>query len=171
VGRESPHYDLGLSVGLTIAPFCISSAGGKRQWNIVWGDKKYEFLMMKDQIRNEGLGIRDDAFGAAAQNISSRAVAVSTYLFVESLYAQKRTRLIPDFVKFYVKLLDELKSNLKVLSGFREPTNRKILEEFQKYISQASVEPYAIERRRRLLEGAFEHYLDPKTRGEIIGGK
>jgi len=119
----------------------------------------------------EVLRIMDHAFGAAALNISSRAAAVSTYLFVENLYTQKETHVIPDFVKFYIKLLNEVKRNLKLLSAFREPTNRKILEEFQKYISQASVEPYAIKRRQLFLKRAFEYYLSPKTRGEIIGSK
>jgi hypothetical protein len=45
-----------------------------------------------------------------------------------------------------------------------------MLEEFQKYVSQASVESYAIKKRNLFLEKAFEHYLDPKTKGRIIGG-
>jgi hypothetical protein len=106
-----------------------------------------------------------------AQSISSRAVAVSAYLLVEGMYLQNKTGLIPEFVRFYLKLLDEIKNNLNLLSKFREPTNRTILEEFQKYISQASVEPYAIKRRDQFLEKAFEHYLNSKTKGKIIGSK
>jgi hypothetical protein len=45
------------------------------------------------------------------------------------------------------------------------------LEDFQKYISQASVEPYAIKRRNLFLEKAFEYYRDPRTNGKIIGSK
>ena len=44
----------------------------------------------------------------------------------------------------------------------------RVLEEFQKYVSQASVEPYAIKRRNQFLDKAFEHYLDPRTKGKII---
>src|SRR6266571_3637822 len=61
-------------------------------------------------------------------------------------------------------------SRSKPRGRFREPTNGTILEEFQKYVSQASVESYAIKRRNLFLEKAFEHYLDPKTKGRIIGG-
>jgi hypothetical protein len=76
---------------------------------------------------------------------------------------------IEDFAKFYVKLLGEIKDSLKLLSGFNEPTNPTVLEQFQKYISQASVEPYAIKRRHSFLEGAFEYFMSSKTRGKIVG--
>jgi len=113
----------------------------------------------------------DESFGEEAQTISSRAVAVSAYLFVEDLYTQKKERLIRSFVSFYVKLLGEIKSDLKLLSKYRRPTNPIVLEEFQKHISQASVEPYAIESRSRFLLKAFHYYLDAKTKGKIIGSK
>ncbi len=119
----------------------------------------------------EVLKIMDKHFGEEAQSISSRAVAVSAYLFVEGLYLDKKTGRFAEFVKFYVKLLDEIRSNLKLLGNFREPTNPTILEQFQKYISQASVEPHAIKRRNLFLEKAFQYYLDPKTKGKIIGSK
>jgi hypothetical protein len=54
------------------------------------------------------------------------------------------------------------------LSGFKEPTNPAVLEGFQKYISQASVESYAIKRRNLFLERAFERFTSPKTKGKII---
>lgn len=116
------------------------------------------------------LGIMDEHFGDSAVSISSRAVAVSAFLFVEGLYLDDEVDQVPEFVAFYVKLLDEIKTNLKLVSRFREPTNRTILEEFQKHISQASVEPYAIKGRHRFLEKAFQYYIDPKTKGSIIGG-
>ncbi len=117
------------------------------------------------------LEIMEKQFGEKANNISSRAVAVSAYLFVEGLYIRKKARLIRDFVKFFVALLDEIRGNLRLLSSFKTPKNPVILEEFQKYISQASVEPYAIRRRDQFLEKAFVHYLNQKTRGKIIGSK
>lgn len=119
----------------------------------------------------EVLKTMDKHFGEEAQSISSRAVAVSAFLFVEGLYLQKKVRLIGEFAKFYVKLLDEIKNNLKLLTNYNKPTNPTILENFQKYISQASVEPYAIKGRNQFLEKAFQYYLGPKTRGEIIGSK
>jgi len=117
------------------------------------------------------LGTMEKSFGSDAQSISSRAVAVSAYLFVEGLHLDKKTRLIPEFAKFYVKLLDEIKSNLSLLAKFQEPTNSMVLEEFQKYISQASVEAYAIKRRDIFLARAFEHFLNSKSKQTIIGSK
>ncbi len=117
------------------------------------------------------LNTLDEGFGLDARIISSRAVAVSAYLFAEGLHIDKKKALVPKFAKFYVKLLEEIKENLRLLSGFHEPSNQVVLEGFQKYISQASVEPYAIKRRQLFLEQAFEHYLAPKSKGEIIGNR
>jgi hypothetical protein len=87
---------------------------------------------------------------------------------VEDLYLQKKTALIPQFAKFFGKLLDEINDDLDRLTKYRSPANRLVLEEFHKYISQASVEPYAIKRRHEFLEKAFEYYLEGKTKGKII---
>lgn len=120
------------------------------------------------RIRNV-LALMDKNFGGRASSISSRAVAVSAYLFVEGLYLQKKTHLIAHFSRFFVNLLEGIRENLELLTRHKRPKNLVILEEFQKYISQASVEPYAIKRRNLFLEKAFEYYLDPKTKGKIIG--
>jgi hypothetical protein len=80
----------------------------------------------------------DKGFKKTAQEISSRAVAVSAYLFAEELCTQKKTPLIPRFAKFYVKLLGDIDEDLKRLAAYSTPRNRLVLEEFQKYISQAS---------------------------------
>lgn len=84
---------------------------------------------------------------------------------------EKRVSHIDDFAEFYAKLLGEIKGNLKLLSKFKKPTNPTVLEEFQKYISQASVESYAIKRRNLFLERAFEYFNSSKTRGRIIGAE
>lgn len=166
----------------TLAQICINSFSRSETGDFVRAryDNLEEFFKEKYNLDEtdenlvrirEVLKIMDRHFGEDAQSISSRAVAVAAYLFVEGLYVQKKTRLIAEFVKFYVKLLDEIKNNLKLLSKFREPANPKVLEEFQKYISQASVEPYAIKRRNLFLDKAFEYYLGPKTKGKIIRSK
>jgi hypothetical protein len=111
----------------------------------------------------------DKHFGKEADSISSRAVAVSAYLYVEDAHVSKRERLVPEFVRFFLKLLDEIRANLKLLAQYKNPENRFILEEFQKYVSQASVEPYAIKRRHLFLKSAFEYYLAPISKGKIIG--
>lgn len=107
----------------------------------------------------------EKGFGGRAESISSRAVAVSAYLFCEQLYIQKRQSQIEEFARFYEKLLHEIKQNLKLLTKFEQPTNTTILEDFQKYISQASVEPYAVARRHLFLERAFEYF---GSEGRII---
>jgi len=67
--------------------------------------------------------------------------------------------------------LSEIKENLKLLSKFKKPTNPTVLEEFQKYISQASVESYAIKRRNLFLGRAFTYFKSSKTRGRIVGAE
>jgi hypothetical protein len=138
-----------------------------------------EFFKQNDNL-NEGDGnfkrIREvldsmeKHFAEGATAISSRAVAVSAYLFVEALYVQKEGRLTGEFARFFVELLAQTRANLKLLSRFREPTNRTILERFQKHISQASVEPYAIKSRHEFLAEAFNYYRAAKTKGQILGG-
>ena len=67
--------------------------------------------------------------------------------------------------------LTEIKKNMELLSQYEKPENSTIMEEFQKYILQASVEPYSIRRRNEFLKKAFQYYLDQKTKGKIIGSK
>lgn len=113
----------------------------------------------------------DTAFKKDASIISSRAVAVTAYLFVEELFVNQKNDLIAGFYKFYMKLLNEINYNMDLLSNYSKPRNSILMEEFQKYILQASVEGYSIKRRHNFLRMAFDHYRDPKTKGEIIGSK
>jgi hypothetical protein len=113
----------------------------------------------------------DTAFGASASNISSRAVAVSAYLFAEGLYLKDKTDLMLQFAAFYIKLLDEIKRNMEFIKKYRNAENTEVMEEFQKYILQASVEPSSIRRRDRFLERAFAYFMDPATKGRLIGTK
>jgi hypothetical protein len=119
------------------------------------------------RIRNV-LKLMEKNFGDKAERISSRAVAVSAYLFVEDLFLQKKVSLVPEFAKFFVALLDEIKYNLRLLTKYQNPENTAVLEDFQKYVLQASVEPYAIKRRHEFLESAFQYYRSPKGKGKII---
>lgn len=117
------------------------------------------------------LQIMDDAFGQDAAAISSRAVAVSAYLFSEKLFLEEQISKITQFARFYVALLNDVQNELKRISKFLPPENMALLEEFHKYISQASVEPYSLKRRQLFLETAFKYYQDPKTKGRIVGSK
>jgi len=113
----------------------------------------------------------EEAFGKDANIISSRAIAVTGYLFAEELFKEKKQNLIPEFAKFYLKLLGEIKHNMDLLGNYEKPKNPVVMEEFQKYILQASVEGYSIKRRHNFLKTAFEYYLRPETKGKIIGNK
>ncbi len=80
-----------------------------------------------------------------------------------------KSALVGLAVNFYVALLEQISDNLTLLRNYDQPSNSTILEEFQKYISQASVEAYAIKRRGLFLQKAFDHYK--KTKGKILGSK
>lgn len=166
----------------TLAQICINSfmhnETGKfrrARYDDLWDFFKEKYDLNKNDENltrvKKVLKAMDKRFGKDAEKISSRAVAVSVYLFIEDLLINKKMGLISRFIKFYLKLLEEIKRNQELLSQFKPPENSVILEEFQKYISQASVEPYSIKRRHQFLERAFEYYLNSKTKGKIIGSK
>ncbi|MCK4788405.1 MAG: DUF262 domain-containing protein [Desulfobacteraceae bacterium] len=119
----------------------------------------------------EVLKLLDSAFKKNAKRISSRAVAVTAYLYAEELYKEKRAAHMRQFAKFYLKLLDEIKHDMDRIRRYEKPSNPKVLEEFQRYVTQASVEAYSIKRRHEFVKKAFEYYLKPKTKGQIIGSK
>ena len=100
----------------------------------------------------------DKAFGSQAGEISSRAVAVSAYLFIEELYVNDNREIILQFVEFYSKLLNAIREQMTRLRKFEPAINTVILDQFQKYILQASVESYSIRRRHKFLKTAFDYY-------------
>ena len=164
----------------TLAQICINSFSRNKTEEFVrarYVDLEEFFIDNSDlSAKDENLQrikkvlvLMDKRFGVKAEVISSRAVAVSAYLFVEDLYLKKKVSLISEFAKFFMAMLDEIKQNLNLLTKYQSPTNTRVLEDFQKYISQASVEPYAIRRRHEFLEKAFQHYRSPKSKGKIIG--
>ena len=186
MGKEAPFLrrtklsEKRFSRQFTLAQICINSFRRSENGDFVRAryDDLEDFFKEKYNLKENDenlsrirsvLKAMDKSFGERAETISSRAVAVSAYLFCEELYLQKRSAQLDDFARFYEKLLFEIKENLKLLSKLKEPTNPTILEGFQKYISQASVEPYAIKRRNTFLETAFEHFIASKSRGKIIG--
>jgi hypothetical protein len=186
MGKEAPFLrrtklsERRFSRQFTLAQICINSFSRNESGNFVRAryDDLEEFFKDKYDLdkSDENLNrIRavlknmEKYFGDKAGSITSRAVAVSAYLFCEELHTQKKPSQIEEFAELYVKLLDEIRENLRLLSRFKEPTNPAVLEAFQKYISQASVESYAIKRRHLFLESAFAYFISPKTKGKIIG--
>jgi hypothetical protein len=164
----------------TLAQICINSFSRNESGDFVRAryDDLEEFFKDKYELDKSDANLNriravlknmEKYFGDNAESITSRAVAVSAYLFCEELHVLKNTSQIEEFAEFYVKLLDEIRKNLGLLSRFKEPTNPGVLEAFQKYISQASVESYAIKRRHLFLESAFKYFVSPKTKGKIIG--
>jgi len=164
---------------LTLAQICINSFSRKATGEFVRAryDDLADFFKDKYDLGENDqdlarikkvLRLMDKYFGERANIISSRAVAVSSYLFVEELYVEKKINLISDFVKLFVALLDEVKDNLNLLTKFQRPENSTVLEEFQKYVSQASVESYAIKRRHEFLQKAFQYYRSARGKGKII---
>jgi len=180
--RRTSLSDKRFSRQFTLAQICINSFSRSESGNFVRAryDDLEDFFKEKYKIRKNDenldrirqvLKLMDEEFGDRASIISSRAVAVSAYLFVEGLYIEKKSRLLASFVKFFVAFTEEIRENLALIAQYESPTNALILDGFQKYVTQASVEPYAIRRRDLFLEKAFNYYLDPKTRDKIITGK
>lgn len=183
VGREGPFFrhtklsDKRYSRQFTLAQICINSFHRHRSGEFVrarlidlqdFFDEESS-LNMKDEnfsrIR-EVLELMDKEFGDTAQYISSRAIAVSAYLFAEELYTSKQKKLVRDFAKFYIELLKTIEHNMELISQYEKPENARVMDEFQKYVLQASVEPYSIKRRNDFLHKAFDHYK--ATKGRII---
>ena len=185
LGREAPFIrntslsERRFSRQLALAQICINSFARGKSGEFVrarYDDledffKSYYNLSEQDEnlVRIKSvLKLMDREFGQAASEISSRAVAASVYFLVEEMIGRKQSHLVSKFADFVVALLVEIKKSLKQLNTYQPPQNQLILEEFQKYVSQASVEPYAIKRRHQFLEKAFKHYISPRTRGQII---
>jgi adenylylsulfate kinase-like enzyme len=189
VGNDGPFFrntnlsEKRFSRPFTLAQICINSFGkAKPDGEFVRARLQdiEDFFEENHQLeRNDEnlirimkvLKLMDKAFGKDAAFISSRAIAVSGYLFIEELVKEERTNRLRQFSQFYSKLLGEIKHNTGLLSRYEKPSNPSLMEEFQKYILQASVEAYSIKRRHEYLRKAFNYYLDPKTKGKIIGGK
>jgi hypothetical protein len=186
IGKDGPFFrntnlsDKRYSRQFTLAQICVNSFnlkingeyGRARLSDIEYFFEEHSKIAKDDEnferIRKV-LEILDKDFGERAKNISSRAAAVSAYLFVEALYSNKNVSLSLQFAEFYVKLLDEIKKNMELLSRYEKPENSIIMEEFQRYIVQASVEPYSIKRRHEFLIKAFSCFRNSKTKGTIIG--
>jgi hypothetical protein len=183
IGNDGPFFknsNLSLkrfSRPFTLAQICINSFAKAKTGEFIrarYDDlseffEEYHDLNKKDKnllrIKNV-LKEMDKAFGTCAATISSRAIAVTGYLFSEELIEKGKKSMLPEFAKFYIKLLQEIKENMELISKYEKPRNPFILENFQKYVLQASVEGYSVKRRHEFLEKAFDLYLSSK--GKII---
>lgn len=188
IGNEGPFFrytslsEKRFSRPFTLAQICINSfAKAKPKGEFVRArlqDIEDFFEEKHDLDKNDENLVRirkvlkkmDKNFKKDAIKISSRAISVTAYLFIEELFVKKIKR-ISKFSKFYLKLLSEIKYNMDLLGKYKKPRNSAVMEEFQKYVLQASVEGYSIKRRHDFLKKAFKYYCNSKTKGKIIGSR
>jgi len=189
VGNNGPFFrntnlsERRFSRPFTLAQICINSfAKAMPEGEFVrarYQDIEYFFDENHDIDNNDEnllrikriLRLMDKTFGKDAALISSRAIAVSGYLFIEELVEEGNAKQVPKFAQFYAALLNEIKENMDLLSNYKQARNSTLMEEFQKYVLQASVEAYSLKRRHEFLKKAFDYYLDSKTKNKIIGSK
>lgn len=192
IGNDGPflgHSNLSLkrfSRPFTLAQICINSFAKAETGEFTRAryDDLSEFFEENHDLNKKDANLlrikrvlrkMDKAFGTSAAEISSRAIAVTAYLFSEDLIEkdddltqEEKEDLLRAFAKFFIKLLKEIKANMRLISEYKNPKNPYILEAFQKYVLQASVEAYSVKRRQEFLTRAFEYYRNPKTAGKII---
>ncbi len=112
----------------------------------------------------------DRGLASVASTISSRTVAITAYFFVEDLYNNDQEDLVPAFAKFYQLLLSKINEDLtRLAKNYERPKHPRLLEDFQKYISQASVEPYAIGLRHRFLKEGLRVLPQAQNKGPVSG--
>jgi len=148
MGRNAPFLrrthlsEKRFSRQFTLAQICINSFSRNKTEEFVrarYDDLEDFFIDNSDlsaKDRNltrikKVLNLMDKRFGVKAEVISSRAVAVSAYLFVEELYTKKKVSQVSEFAKFFVALLDEIKRNLTLLAKYQNPENTTVLEGFR----------------------------------------
>jgi hypothetical protein len=108
----------------------------------------------------EVLRVMDKEFGNNAKKIKSRAVAVSTYLFIEELVNSGKEKYVPKFIEFFLKFLEIKARNVAIMRNLGSPTHKNIILGFEKYIIQASAAANSIQRRHEFLRKMFKRYLD-----------
>jgi hypothetical protein len=102
----------------------------------------------------------DSYFGENAKNFGNRASIVSAYLFFEELIKNGEDDKLMIFVEFYLKFLETLEEQTQ--KGLDYDRKYRDLLNFQTYVTQASVEKYAIEGRHKILKDYFEYYIKNK---------
>jgi len=100
----------------------------------------------------------DRYFGENAKKLKNRASIVSAYLFFEDLIKKNENDKLARFVKFYLLFLDTLEQEAQ--KGLDYDHKYRDLLNFQTYVTQASVEKYAVERRHKMLTEYFEFYIE-----------
>jgi hypothetical protein len=93
--------------------------------------------------------------------INNRAIAVSIFLFVSELIAQKREKEIDQFIDFFIIFIKTLK--WQIPKGVQMDAAYHYLLDFQTYVTQAAGEKYAIQNRHDFLDRGFYYYKQKKA--------
>jgi len=105
-------------------------------------------------------------FGQKLKLIKNRAIAVSVFLFVSELInEQQKENNINMFVSFFEKFILTLK--WQISEGLDMDREYQNLLKFQRYVTQAAGEKYAIENRHKFWTEYFEYYVkEEKIKGD-----
>ena len=113
------------------------------------------------------LDLLHESFGDAGI-LRNRAVTVSVVLlaWTQDVRTSEEAKRLTDFVRrFQRELATQVKKNYDADPGFR------YLLEFQRHLTQASVEKPGVTERARILDAEFEHWKETgKLRGELHDG-
>jgi len=121
---------------------------------------------LKKQIESN-LDTINKNFGTKLKYIRNRAIAVSVYLFISQLVADKKEEDIKEFVEFFVKFMKTLKWQLP--KGVKMDSSYHDILNFQTNISQAAGEKRAIQARHDFIRKYFYYYK--QSNGEIVGDR
>jgi hypothetical protein len=124
--------------------------------------KRYDRFEPKDEETIHAIKTKLDKivkyFSGKLVFISSRAIAVSVYLFVSKLLDSNKEEEISQFVDFFDMFLRTLK--WQIPKGVKMDLEYHDLLKFQTNVNQAAGEKSAIERRQEFLEDYFHYYKD-----------
>ena len=109
----------------------------------------------------------EETFGNDIKKLRKRGEILSCYLFSEKLIIDDDPNF-KKFPEFYTKLLERIQEELDKITDrdYEKLNNDKILDNFNKYVQQATAESYAIGTRHNFLKEAFPYYLET---GKILG--
>lgn len=102
-------------------------------------------------------------FGDKLRLINNKALVVTLVLFVCKLIDHEKTKDIEQFSEFFAKLIKTLRWQIP-LGVTMEDSYKYLALDFQTYLTQATDEKYAIEKREAFLEKEFEYFKFNKNR-------
>ncbi len=135
----------------------------------------YKFLLQKENVHFDSsikgkvnkfrstLAEVENVFDKSAFKLKRKSAIVSAYLFCEEIIEKKSGKGLKEFPAFYLRLLDEIKQQADLIKKYQIPKKKRLLDEFQIYLQQASAEGYSVKRRHKFLRDAFAYYLKNQT--------